>query len=113
MTENLWLVFLQNAGVAMVMLAAIAIAAWRMFGWIGKRLDDWVMPLVKKHMEFITSLEARLLQMHGQQEQQTVALSQHADAMRVQSGAMAKQAEAMEKMISRLERLERRSEAEG
>lgn len=113
MTENLWLVFLQNAGVAMVMLAAIGIAVWRLFGWIGKRMDDWVLPVVKKHLEFITSLEARLLEMHAQQEQQTVALAQHADAMRVQSGAMAKQAEAMEKMISRLERLERRSEAEG
>jgi hypothetical protein len=108
MTENLWLVFLQNAGVAMVMLAAIGVATWRMFGWLGKRMDDWVLPIIKKHLEFITVLESRLMDMHRQQETQTIALAQHAEAMRVQSAAMAKQAEAMEKMITRLEVLEKR-----
>jgi uncharacterized coiled-coil protein SlyX len=65
--------------------------------------------LVTKHMEFVTTLEARLIEMHSQQEKQTVALMSHAEALTVQSNAMQKQAEAMEKMISRLERLESRN----
>jgi uncharacterized coiled-coil protein SlyX len=105
MTDTL-LTILQTSGVAVAMLFCIGFAVWRLFGWIGKRMDDWVLPVVKKHMEFITTLEARLIEMHSQQEKQTVALISHAEALTVQSNAMQKQAEAMEKMISRLERLE-------
>jgi len=98
MTEQLWLSFLQNAGVAMVMLVAIGMAMWRFFAWFGKRLDDWLLPVVKKHLEFVTLLESHLGEMQSRLEQQTTSMSQ--------------QTLVMEKMLLRLERLERIQNAE-
>lgn len=99
MTEQLWLTFLQNAGVAMVMLVALGMAAWRFFTWFGKRLDEWLVPVVKKHLEFVTLLEGHLTEMQLRLEQQTRNLEQQTVAMTTQTGVM-------EKMLVRIERLE-------
>jgi hypothetical protein len=85
MTETLWISFLQNAGVAMVMLVAIGISFWRFFAWLGKRLDEWVVPIVKKHLEFITQLETHL---------------------HTQTSNITKQSDVLEKLLQRIERLE-------
>lgn len=85
MTESLWLSFLQNAGVAMVMLTAIGISLWRFFAWFGTRLDLWVTPIVKKHLEFITQLESHL---------------------NTQTANITKQSDVLEKLLQRIERLE-------
>lgn len=99
MTDQLWITFLQNAGVAMVMLAAIGLAMWRFFAWFGTRLDQWLVPVIKKHLEFVTLLESHLTEMQLRLEQQTKNLEQQTTAMTTQTGVM-------EKMLVRIERLE-------
>lgn len=99
MTDQLWLSFLQNAGVAFVMLVAIGMAMWRFFAWFGTRLDQWLVPIVKKHLEFVTLLESHLTEMQLRLEQQTKNLEQQTAAMGQQTGLMGK-------MLERIERLE-------
>lgn len=93
MPPEFWTSLLVNAGVAAVILAVMFAGIYRLASWIGKRIDDWVVPLVSKHIAFVTMLESQLIHMQQQNAAQTEA--------------MAVQAEAMEKIIERLEQLAR------
>lgn len=119
-TENMWLHFFQNAGFAAVTLMALGVAIWKTGKWIGSRIEEWVTPLVKAHLQFIADLKTELKDhqeaqtnaikiIQKQQEVQTQVMQSLQNQQEVQTSVMSKQTEAVGKIIQRLEVTEKKN----